>query len=72
MEARVLVLARRKGESIVIGDDIYVTVVDVSGDRIRLGITAPRDVRVDRTEVRDRDGYDPDHRTGDGREGGPA
>ena len=48
-----LVLSRKKGESIVIGDDIVVTIVEVRGDKIRLGIEAPRDVPVHRKEIRD-------------------
>jgi carbon storage regulator len=47
----VLVLTRRAGESVVIGDDIRVTVVEVRGDVVRLGIDAPRDVKVHREEV---------------------
>ena len=46
-----LVLTRRKNQSIVIGDDIVVTVLEVKGDQIRLGITAPRDVQVYRSEL---------------------
>lgn len=46
-----LILSRRPGESITIGDDIVVTVVGVSGNQIRLGVTAPREVRVLREEV---------------------
>jgi carbon storage regulator len=47
----VLVLTRRKNQSIVIGDGIVVTVLEVKGDQIRLGITAPRDVQVYREEL---------------------
>jgi carbon storage regulator len=47
-----LVLARKLGESIVIGHDIRVTVVEVRGNKIRLGIEAPADVPVDRQEIR--------------------
>lgn len=47
-----LVLARNKGESIMIGDGVVVTVIDVRGERIRLGVEAPRTVAVDREEVR--------------------
>jgi carbon storage regulator len=47
----VLVLTRRKNQSIVIGDGITITVLDVKGDNIRLGITAPRDVQVFREEL---------------------
>ena len=46
-----LVLSRRVGEEIIINENIRVTVVAVKGDRIRLGIEAPRDVSVDRAEV---------------------
>lgn len=50
-ELVMLVLTRRIGETIVIDDTIEVTVVDVRGDKVRLGIKAPPDVRVDRQEV---------------------
>jgi carbon storage regulator len=46
-----LVLSRQRDESIVIGDNIVVTVVDVRGDKVRLGIEAPREVSVHRREV---------------------
>lgn len=46
-----LVLTRRAGESVVIGDDVVVTVVEVRGDVVRLGIDAPREVQVHREEV---------------------
>ena len=49
-----LVLSRKLHESIVINDNIRVTVVAVKGDRVRLGIVAPRDVTVDRSEVHER------------------
>lgn len=49
-----LVLTRHRGESIIIGDDIVITVVDIRGDRVRLGITAPAPVPVHRREVYDR------------------
>ncbi len=49
-----LVLSRRVGEEIIISDNIRVTVVAVQGDRVRIGVTAPRSVRVDRKEIRDR------------------
>lgn len=47
----VLVLTRRSGESVMIGDNVVVTVVEVRGDVVRLGIEAPREVRVHREEV---------------------
>ncbi|MBM3673421.1 MAG: carbon storage regulator CsrA [Actinobacteria bacterium] len=46
-----LVLTRRTDESIMIGSDVVVTVVEIRGDQVRLGITAPRDVTVHREEV---------------------
>ncbi|ARU60429.1 carbon storage regulator [Tumebacillus avium] len=46
-----LVLSRKVGESIRIGDDVIVTVVEVKGDQIRLGIEAPKQVKVHRQEV---------------------
>lgn len=51
VEARMLVLMRKKNEAIRIGDDITVTVVKVHGDKVRLGIDAPEDVKVHRQEV---------------------
>ena len=49
-----LVLTRRIGEEIVIGDNIRVKIVSVKGDRIRVGIDAPSDVSVDRAEIHSR------------------
>lgn len=46
-----LILTRRVGESIVVGDDITVTVFEVRGDAVRIGIDAPRSVQVHRQEV---------------------
>jgi len=46
-----LVLSRRKDEIIMIGDDIKVTVVEVKGDQVRLGISAPRDISIYREEI---------------------
>lgn len=46
-----LVLSRQKDESIVIGDDVEITIVDVRGDKVRLGITAPKSVPVHRREI---------------------
>ena len=48
-----LVLSRKKSETIIIGDDIVITVVEVRGDKVRLGIEAPKDVPVHRREVYD-------------------
>jgi len=49
----VLVLTRKKDESIIIGDNIVVMVVEVRGDKVRLGIEAPKAVSVHRREVYD-------------------
>ena len=48
-----LVLTRQRDDSIMIGDDIEVRVVDIRGDKVRLGITAPRSVSVHRREIYD-------------------
>ena len=46
-----LVLSRRLGETLIIGDDIKITVLGISGNQVRLGIAAPKDVSVHREEV---------------------
>ena len=46
-----LVLSRKKNESIIINNDIIVTVVEIRGDKVRLGIVAPKEVPVHRQEV---------------------
>ena len=46
-----LILSRRPGESLTIGDNITVTVVSINGNQIRLGVNAPREVRVLRDEI---------------------
>lgn len=48
-----LVLTRKKDERIVIGEDVVVTVVEVRGDKVRLGIEAPKEITVHRQEVYD-------------------
>ena len=48
-----LVLSRQKDESIIIGDDVEITIVDVRGDKVRLGINAPRSISVHRKEIYD-------------------
>jgi len=68
-----LILSRRPNEAIRIGDDIEVMVLSVDGRVVRLGISAPRELRVDRQEVRERMeretdaryGVSADHDTGD-------
>lgn len=46
-----LVLSRQRDESIIIGDNIVITVVDIRGDKVRLGINAPTEIPVHRQEV---------------------
>ncbi len=48
-----LVLSRKKHESVMIGDKVAVTVVEVRGDKVRLGIEAPKDIAVHRREIYD-------------------
>lgn len=48
-----LVLSRKKNESIVVDDSIVITVVEIRGDKVRLGIEAPREVPIHRSEIRD-------------------
>ena len=49
--AHMLVLSRKKNESIVINDDITIVVVEIRGDKVRLGVEAPKEVPVHRNEV---------------------
>ena len=49
-----LILTRRVGESLVIGDDVVVTVLGVKGNQVRIGIKAPKDVEVHREEIHNR------------------
>jgi carbon storage regulator len=49
-----LILTRRLGETIVINGDISITVVAVKGNRVRIGVTAPKDMTVDRQEIHER------------------
>ncbi len=48
-----LVLSRQRDETIMIGDDVMITIVDIRGDKVRLGITAPTKIAVHRKEVYD-------------------
>ena len=48
-----LVLSRQRDESIIIGDNVVVTIVDIRGDKVRIGIQAPEEVPVHRQEVYD-------------------
>jgi carbon storage regulator len=47
----VLVLTRKRGERILVGDDIVITILDIKGDAIRIGVDAPSGVRIQRHEV---------------------
>jgi carbon storage regulator len=49
-----LILTRRVGETVMIGNDVTVTVLGVHGQQVRVGINAPKDMRVDREEIRER------------------
>lgn len=53
-----LVLSRHLNESIVIGDDVVITVIDIRSDKIRLGIEAPKDIPVHRKEIYEAIQYD--------------
>jgi carbon storage regulator len=46
-----LVLSRRAMERVCIGNDVFITVIGIKGDKVRLGVTAPKHVSVDREEV---------------------
>jgi len=48
-----LILSRQRDESIMIGDDVEIIIVDVRGDKVRLGITAPKEIPVHRREIYD-------------------
>lgn len=53
LEVQMLVLSRKKDEKIMIGDSITLMVIEIRGDKVRLGIEAPKDVAVHREEVYD-------------------
>lgn len=46
-----LILSRRKDESVIIDDDIEISIIDIRGDQVKLGIKAPRNVKVYRNEI---------------------
>ena len=49
-----LILTRRNSESIKIGEDIELAVLEIKGNHVRLGVKAPKDISVDRSEIRER------------------
>ncbi len=61
-----LVLTRRTGEGIMIGDEIEVKILDISGEKVRVGIDAPREINVYRTEVFERIANEFEEHSGNG------
>ncbi len=49
-----LILTRRVDETLIIGDDVHITVIDVKGNQVRIGINAPKNVSVHREEIYER------------------
>ncbi len=49
-----LILTRRVGESLLVGDDVKVTVLGIRGNQVRIGVDAPKDIQVHREEIYDR------------------
>ena len=65
-----LVLSRKKNETIIIDDHIVITVVEIRGDKVRLGIEAPKEIPIHRSEVHaaihaEQDATLPEHKTGE-------
>jgi carbon storage regulator len=64
-ESTMLVLSRKKNERVMIGDEVEIVIVEIRGDKVRLGISAPTNVAVDRAEVREAIQRDGGKRRGD-------
>jgi len=65
-----LILTRRVGETLMVGDDVTVTVLGVKGNQVRIGVNAPKDVAVHREEIYDR--IRKENETGGEPAGGPG
>ncbi|HYQ70791.1 MAG TPA: carbon storage regulator CsrA [Gammaproteobacteria bacterium] len=59
-----LILTRRVGETLMIGDEVTVTVLGVKGNQVRIGVNAPKDVAVHREEIYDRIRQEDSHKDG--------
>jgi len=65
-----LILTRRVGETLMIGDEVTVTVLGIKGNQVRIGVNAPKDVTVHREEIYERIKKEKTHGEGGGGQGG--
>ena len=63
-----LILTRRSGEAVIVGDNVRIAVLDIRGNQVRLGVEAPREVTVHREEVYQRIAEEQGSATGEGEE----